>query len=376
MNAHPIWALLVALWMTGGVSAQPVAELSGSVTDATGLPLTDVTITIEGPLNESARTNIAGQFTFPRLVEGVYRVTAVSGGFVPARQVVRVQNGQKTVISLTLMVQLLAEAMVTASKAGEADVQELPVAVSVLQASDLARMHDRTVEHLASRAPSVTFSQNTGLAQVTIRGIGTNAVFAGSDPSSAVYLDGVYLARPAMVLADFLDLDRAEVLRGPQGTLYGRNTVGGAINLVTRTPTNDVEASAQLIAGDQGTIRATARISGPIKSGRVMGSGTVVRGLRSGTGTGPQSSWRSTRRRGLDWRTRTITVCTHSAQRVAPLGRRDAHGSDALVTIRRSWQSSQDFRSTIPAIFMKSARLFPRRAVRSSPARSRAFTCG
>ena len=79
--AHPTWALLVALWMTGGVSAQSVAELSGSVTDATGLPLTDVTITIKGPLNESARTNIAGQFTFPRLVEGVYELTAVSSGF-------------------------------------------------------------------------------------------------------------------------------------------------------------------------------------------------------------------------------------------------------------------------------------------------------
>ena len=181
------------------------------------------------------------------------------------------------------MVQFLAEAMVTASKAGEADVQELPMAVSVLQASDLARTQDRTVEHLASRAPGVTFSQQTGLAQVTIRGIGTNAVFAGSDPSSAVYLDGVYLARPVMVLADFLDLDRVEVLRGPQGTLYGRNSLGGAINLISKMPTNEVETSVQLIAGDQGTLRAQARISGPIKSGRVMGSGAFVRGVRAGT---------------------------------------------------------------------------------------------
>ena len=69
----------------------------------------------------------------------------------------------------------------------------------------------------------MTFSQNTGWGQLTIRGIGTNAVFAGSDPSSAIYLDGVYLARPAMAFARFLDLERIEVLRGPQGTLYGRN---------------------------------------------------------------------------------------------------------------------------------------------------------
>ena len=59
-----------------------------------------------------------------------------------------------------------------------------------------------------------------------------------------MYLDGVYLARPAMAFVQFLDLDRIEVLRGPQGTLYGRNAVGGAINLISRTPTNELQASA------------------------------------------------------------------------------------------------------------------------------------
>ena len=137
-------------------------------------------------------------------------------------------------MSLTLRVQYLEHAVVTASKSGEADVQATPIAVTVLAGSDLARMQDRSVEDLAARVPGMTFSQNTGLAQVTIRGIGTNAVFAGSDPSSAVYLDGVYLARPAMALADFLDLERVEVLRGPQGTLYGRNSLGGAVNLITK----------------------------------------------------------------------------------------------------------------------------------------------
>jgi iron complex outermembrane recepter protein len=97
-----------------------------------------------------------------------------------------------------------------------------------------------------------------------------------------VYVDGVYLARPAMVLADFLELDRVEVLRGPQGTLYGRNAVGGAINIITKNPTNEVEASARVDAGSLDLLRAEARLSGPIVRDKVLGSVSFLRGVRDG----------------------------------------------------------------------------------------------
>ena len=115
----------------------------------------------------------------------------------------RVRPGESSTITLVLIPQLLERTVVTASRTGETNVQSTPMAVSVLKGDELNRIQDRTIEHIAGRVPNVFFSQNTGLAQLTIRGIGTNAVFAGSDPSSAVYLDGVYLARPGMVLADF-----------------------------------------------------------------------------------------------------------------------------------------------------------------------------
>ena len=149
------------------------------------------------------------------------------------------------------------------------------------------------MEHLAGLVPSVTFSQNTGFAQLTIRGIGTNVVFAGSDPSSAVYLDGVYLARPAGLLADFLDLERVEVLRGPQGTLYGRNVVGGAVNVISRLPTDDAETSVRLTAGSPGEVRADARVSGPLVRGRVMGSVAFLRGRARRVRSRSRSSWRT-----------------------------------------------------------------------------------
>ena len=184
---------------------------------------------------------------------------------------------------MTLTVLLLEQTVVTAARTGEADVQTVPMAVTVLPGNQLARMQDHTVQDIAGRAPGLTVSQNTGRAQVTIRGIGTNSVLPGSDPSSAVYLDGVYLARPAMALADFLDLDRVEVLRGPQGTLYGRNSLGGAINLITKAPTSDKEAAFRVVGGTDGTVRADARVSGPIIPGRLMGSGAILRGVRTGT---------------------------------------------------------------------------------------------
>ena len=89
-------------------------------------------------------------------------------------------------------------------------------------------------------------------------------------------------SRPVMVLGDFLDLERVEVLRGPQGTLYGRNAVGGAINLVTKPPTNTLDASARFVAGNLGTFRTEARLSGPIVRDRLLGSAAILRGVRDG----------------------------------------------------------------------------------------------
>ena len=194
----------------------------------------------------------------------------------------RLRAGERATVSFTLRVALVAETIVTAAKAGGRDVQEIPIAISAVSQADLGRLGTQTIEEAPALAPSVTFSQNTGWGQLTIRGIGTNAVFAGSDPSSAIYLDGVYLARPAMAFARFLDLERIEVLRGPQGTLYGRNAVGGAMNLIPRPPTNDFQASARFTAGNFGELRADARMSGPLKRDSVMGSFAIARGVRDG----------------------------------------------------------------------------------------------
>jgi iron complex outermembrane receptor protein len=274
--------LAASLWSATPINAQPTGEIAGQVKDAIGSPLPGVTITLQGPARLVALTDGGGSFSLPKLPPGAYELTASLDGFAPAVRTLNLSAAERPFVTLTLLVRTLEQVLVTASRTGDGDVQATPLAVSVLSGTDLERSQAHTVEDVAGSAPSLTFSQNTGFSQLTIRGIGTNGVFAGSDPSSAVYIDGVYLARPAMVLADFLDLQRIEVLRGPQGTLYGRNAVGGALNLISKTPTNDLETSARFAAGDLDTLRGEARVSGPIVRGRFMGSASILRGVREG----------------------------------------------------------------------------------------------
>jgi iron complex outermembrane receptor protein len=277
-----VGAVAATVLAVGPVDAQPSAHIVGSVIDATDAPLAGVLITLQGAVDRTSQTGPDGAFSFQNLPEGEYRLDAVLAGFAPARRTLRLGARERAVILLKLSVLVLEQVTVTAAKTGERDLQTTPMAVSVLSSTELQRGMARTVADIAGLAPSVTFTQNSDYAQLTIRGVGSNVVFAGSDPSSAVYLDGVYVARPVTVLADFLDLERVEVLRGPQGTLYGRNAVGGALNLVTKSPTNELEASARVALGNLNTFRTEARLSGPIVRDRILGSAAFLRGTRQG----------------------------------------------------------------------------------------------
>jgi outer membrane receptor protein involved in Fe transport len=236
---------------------------------------------MRGVTERGAQTSAVGDFAFQDLPEGDYEISAELNGFERARRAMRVQAGERVTVSFTLRDALVETTIVTAAKAGERDVQDTPIAITAVSQADLDHLGTRTIEGAPALAPAVTFSQNTGWGQLTIRGIGTNAVFAGSDPSSAIYLDGVYLGRPAMAFARFLDLERIEVLRGPQGTLYGRNAVGGAMNLIPRPPTNELQASAHFTAGNFGELRA--------------GTGERAAQTRQGDGVVRDRAWRSGR---------------------------------------------------------------------------------
>jgi iron complex outermembrane receptor protein len=264
------------------VFAQQTGGLLGSIYDQTGGVLVGARITLRGAAIREAHSDAAGRFEFRDLPPGEYQLSAALEGFESVHRLIRIDPSETSSISLTMVVAAREETVVTADKVGERDIQSTPMAISAVSSADLTRLAVRTVDQAAALAPSVTFTQNSSFGQLSIRGIGTNAVLAGGDPSSAMYLDGIYLARPAMVFADLLDVERIEVLRGPQGTLYGRNAVGGALNVILKAPTNDFQMSARATAGNFRELRAEGRVSGALKRDRLLGSVAIARGSRDG----------------------------------------------------------------------------------------------
>jgi iron complex outermembrane recepter protein len=264
-------------------SAQTTGRLTGVVRDTTGsvLSAATVTITCAGPvIPRTVITDAHGRYEIGNLPPGRCLIEASLSGLESRTAAIDIDAGEAT-CDFELAIAARSERVtVTATKTGAADVQSTPVAITVLPARTLEQMGVRTVEGLGGMVPSVTMSMHAAGAQVTIRGIGSAVV--GADPSSTIHLDGVYLGRPAMVFADFLNVERVEVLRGPQGTLYGRNSVGGTINIVTRQPGNTLETSMRLGVGNYDSLRVEGAVSGPLVENKVMGSFAFLRSSREG----------------------------------------------------------------------------------------------
>lgn len=159
------------------------------------------------------------------------------------------------------------EVIVTAQKRAES-LQDVPISITAVNAESLQRSGVATLDDVQRLAPGLSMSAiGSGWVSYTyVRGAGTNVLDSGADPSVAFFIDEVYLAGTAGLQFDLLDVERVEVLKGPQGTLFGRNAAAGAINIITRRPGEEFDAYASLDAGDYGLIYARGGITGPLTS--------------------------------------------------------------------------------------------------------------
>ena len=155
----------------------------------------------------------------------------------------------------------LQDIVVTAQKRSES-VQDIALAVTALGGDTLTSRAAVTVSGLAQQVPSLNVSEQIGQARVTLRGIGVDNISTGAESGVAFNQDSVYYSRSAAALASFYDVDRVEVLRGPQGTLYGRNATGGSVNIITRQPTQDFGAGVGVTVGNHETINVDGYVTG------------------------------------------------------------------------------------------------------------------
>lgn len=163
----------------------------------------------------------------------------------------------------------IEEVTVTARRRAE-NVQDVPISMSVVSSEQLGQQGVADFRELDGFVPNmvqVGLDSNVS-PKIAIRGISSDARNTGFESGISVYVDGVYQGRPSAWMTDLINVERFEVLRGPQGTLFGKNTTAGAVNITTRRPGDKFEGSGEIESGDFNLFRARGTLSGPIVAGK------------------------------------------------------------------------------------------------------------
>jgi iron complex outermembrane receptor protein len=160
----------------------------------------------------------------------------------------------------------LSEIIVTAQRRAE-NLQEVPIAVAAVTAEALAETGLNATNDLPQIVPSVQVTRSGPSGLFFIRGVGTTNAAAGEEGANALYVDGVYIGDLSQTITNFNNIERVEVLKGPQGTLFGRNATGGLIHVITREPGDELTARGQFGYGNYDTVNAQAYVAVPITDG-------------------------------------------------------------------------------------------------------------
>jgi iron complex outermembrane receptor protein len=277
--------VLIAMLTVSSALADVAAAgtIAGSIRDASGAAIPGATVRVineESGAIAEAVSDGQGAYRAAELTPGRYRIEVSLDGFGAIARRTVVAADQTAAIDVTLVPSKLTEAVVVTARRVEEVAQEVPIPLSVVDGRLAAGAGAFNVNRLKELIPTVQFySTNPRNSAITIRGLGApfGLTNDGLEPGVGLYIDGVFYARPASATLDFLDVERIEVLRGPQGTLFGKNTTAGAINVTTRKPGFNRSADVELNLGDRNFVQLKASFTGPLGkkvAGRVSFSGT------------------------------------------------------------------------------------------------------
>ncbi|RFS26970.1 TonB-dependent receptor [Chitinophaga silvatica] len=265
--------------MTFAVNAAIAQKvIKGIVKGEEGSPVPGTTISLKGSTNHAIADN-KGEFSLRTYAPFPITITVSSIGFATREVEVTEQNHTNLEVILKIDNRQINEVSVTARRRNE-KIQNVPIAISVIRGGVVEDAGAFNVNRVKELIPSVQlYSSNPRNTTLNIRGLGSTFGLTndGIDPGVGFYLDGVYYARPAATTFDFVDVEQIEVLRGPQGTLFGKNTTAGALNITTRKPTFTPGATAEVSYGNYGYIQAKASVTGKIVNklaGKISFSGT------------------------------------------------------------------------------------------------------
>jgi iron complex outermembrane receptor protein len=255
--------IVFSLLLSAGFASAQIS-IRGIIKSDKGTPIPNATIIIRGTkITTVADSN--GTFTINTKQEPPFYLQISSVGYKAQDfQVLRVQDAP---LELVLIESALLDEIVVTSRRRSEVLQEVPIAITVIGGQAAENAGAFNVNRLKELVPSVQlYASNARNTTLNIRGLGSTFGLTndGIDPGVGFYVDGVYHARPAATSTDFLDIEQIEVIRGPQGTLFGKNTTAGAFNITTTKPTQTPTAKVELGFGNYNFIQAKTSVSGSV----------------------------------------------------------------------------------------------------------------
>src|SRR5688500_1713398 len=258
------------------------SEVAGIVKDADGVSVVGATVSIKGT-STFAVVDTKGEFKLAAPQKFPFTIVINSVGY-KIREI-EVYELPEAPLEISLIDDSLLEEVVVTSRRREETAQNVPIPISVVSGAAIEQGGAFNVNRVKELIPSVQlYSSNPRNTGINIRGLGSpfGLTNDGLDPGVGFYVDGVYYARPAAATFDFVDIEQIEVLRGPQGTLFGKNTTSGAFNITTRKPSFTPGANFEASYGNYGYLQAKASITGALSkkfAARVSFSGTQRDGV-------------------------------------------------------------------------------------------------
>lgn len=266
--------------------------LEGEVKNDDNSPIEGVNIVVKGTTNNTT-SDVNGKFAIQAKELPFTIIVQYAGYNTKELKITELPTNTKP-LQITISTgeeKVLSEVVVTSRRRIE-KAQDIPIAVSVITGKQTEQAGAFNVNRIKELVPSVQlYSSNPRNTGINIRGTGSpfGLTNDGIDPGVGFYVDGVYYARPAATTLDFIDVERIEVLRGPQGSLFGKNTTSGAFNITSRKPSFTSGADFELSYGKYQYLQAKASITGALSStiaGRLSFSGTQRDGLIENIATG------------------------------------------------------------------------------------------